>query len=168
MIERKKYEFRKGFRNPGKLDAQKVGKFLAKVCKSHDRELWPEKTVEAAKPSTSPIHDHFEWTDSKAAHEYRLHQARNLHGAVYVVRVNPDTGDEAKERAFVHIRQGKASPYRGVEDVLSDPEWKEIAIHAAVKDLIRAKKRLERWQEFAAVCSMLESAVDDLTTTRTA
>lgn len=47
---------------------------------SIDKEgtIAPEEVVAAAAPPTSPIHDLFEWDDSKAAHAHRLSQARKV------------------------------------------------------------------------------------------
>ena len=161
------YEFVKGFRSSG-MDAQEVGESLSKIVEKYDRELWPEKTVAAARPKKSPIHKYFEWDDSTAATEYRLNQARRLHGAVLVVK-KTESGEDVKERAFVHIRESnKPSPYRDVEDVLSDESWRESMIHQAVKDLLRAKKRLERWQEFAEVCDQISEAARALEESRKA
>ena len=158
---KKSYDFRTGFRNPGKLDPQETGEFLEQICTDNSRELWPERTIDAAKPKDSPIHDHFEWSDKTAAKEYRLHQARNLHNSVFVT-VKSVEGKDVRERAFIHVRDRKKAPYRGVEDILTDPKWKEMTRHVAVKDMLRAKTRLERWQEFAHVCKMLEEAMEAL------
>lgn len=40
--------------------------------------LRPSEVVDEARPKSSPLHGEFEWQDNKAAHEYRLIQARQL------------------------------------------------------------------------------------------
>lgn len=44
----------------------------------HDGVCDPGVFVKAAKRKNHPAHDYFEWTDSKAAHAYRLQQARQF------------------------------------------------------------------------------------------
>ncbi len=39
-------------------------------------QVTPSAVLEAARPKSSPIHDAFEWSNVKAAEEYRLWQAR--------------------------------------------------------------------------------------------
>lgn len=45
---------------------------------SSENLLDAENVVLAAKDPESPLHDYFEWDDSKAAHTYRLVQARRI------------------------------------------------------------------------------------------
>ena len=43
-----------------------------------DGDLTPDKVLAAAVPEDSPIHNQFEWDDTRAGHTYRLTQARAL------------------------------------------------------------------------------------------
>lgn len=154
------YEFVSGFRNSGRLDAQKAGEVLAIIAKENDKDIWPEKTVEVARPIGHVLHSHFNWDDAAAAHEHRLSQARLLHRSIVVVKKDPRDGSKKKERAFVHVREPdkKRSPYRTVEDIVNDEAWREQMRYQSWKDLHRAQQRLKRWDEFATVCSLLDKA----------
>ena len=43
-----------------------------------DNALHAEDVVAAARDPLSPLHSKFQWDDSKAAHRYRLWQARQI------------------------------------------------------------------------------------------
>lgn len=43
-----------------------------------DGRLTAEALIQAARPPGHPLHNYFEWDDSKAGHQWRLHQARQL------------------------------------------------------------------------------------------
>ena len=53
---------------------------IQEIKKLEDRRgrLTPEQVVEAARDESSPLHECFEWDDGKAAHKYRVEQARDL------------------------------------------------------------------------------------------
>jgi hypothetical protein len=91
-------KFRQGFK-PKNVDAEAAAGELERVYHKHGA-LRPSDIVEEAKPKESPIHGAFEWGDKRAAHEYRLMQARTLARAVVVV-----SEDEKNETPyFVHVR----------------------------------------------------------------
>ena len=51
---------------------------LQALADAHGGTLDPEMVVDAAGDPDHPLHGHFEWDDAKAAHQYRLGQARAL------------------------------------------------------------------------------------------
>ena len=51
---------------------------LSALAEAHGGKLDPETVVDVARDPDHPLHSHFEWDDSKAAHQYRLGQARAL------------------------------------------------------------------------------------------
>lgn len=59
-----------------------------------DGTFVPQDVVDAAAPPRSPLHAFFEWDDTEAAREYRLHQARVL---VRAVEVRVLTAENAEE-----------------------------------------------------------------------
>jgi hypothetical protein len=82
---------------------------LEEIYERHG-ELRPDDVVKAAKPRNHPLHDRFEWDDSKAAENYRIEQARRLIQSVEVVFVTP-SGEETKIRAYASkYEAGKTPP----------------------------------------------------------
>ncbi len=58
-------------------DARVVAGVLDQLV-SRDGRVTPESFLDAATPDESPLHRFFEWDDSRAAREHRLHQARQI------------------------------------------------------------------------------------------
>jgi hypothetical protein len=89
---------------------------LERIRQAHDGKLTASAVLSAAEAEDNPIHDRFEWDDSKAGHEYRLMQARQL---IRLQRVT--TEDGADEPTYVHIRTVEADTregyYRPIEQV---------------------------------------------------
>lgn len=81
-----KYSWSKAFNVP----AQVVGEFFYSL-----RKRTPEEFVKASKVKTAPTHSLFEWSDSAAAREYRLIQARTIVSSIQVeittVKGRPET-----------------------------------------------------------------------------
>lgn len=84
--------------------------------------ITPELVLSEAVKPTSPLHDHFEWDDTKAAHRWRLVQARELIRSVKVritsenrnisvVRYVRDPEAEATEQGYVALQQLQKEPH---------------------------------------------------------
>lgn len=66
-----------------KADAQKAGEMLENLEKTVG--LTPKNLVEASRDESAPLHNEFEWNDTKAAEKYRETQA----GYCYNQRMSP-------------------------------------------------------------------------------
>lgn len=106
-----------------------------------DGRLTAEDVVRAARTTTSPLHEFFEWDDEKAAHEHRLGQARALIRSVQV-RVTTDEGaivvpqwveDPNKERG--------AQGYVSLDRLRSEPETANSMLRS---ELIQVEARMTR------------------------
>jgi hypothetical protein len=75
----------------------------------------PQQIVEAASDPKSFLHQFFEWNDTKAAHNYRIAQARSLVASVRIVVTDGDE-DLRRARAFYSLRNHNR---RGYHDVVS-------------------------------------------------
>ena len=105
-----------------------------------DGLLKPKDVVESAKSKESPLHEHFEWDDGKAGHQYRLQQARNL-----IVRYEIVI-DKHVFSSRVSLLKDRATPgggYRQIEDVLTNEDLKKELLLTATKDFESWKKRYE-------------------------
>jgi hypothetical protein len=124
-----------------------------KAVQTSDGKLIPASVVAAAREPSNPLHDYFEWDDSKAGHKFRLWQARELIANVTIVR------DEKAERAvpvFVSLiadRQKVGGGYRTLDDVLADPEKREELLATAVQELRAIEHRYQMFNELAGVFS---------------
>ena len=89
--------FREGFSVRG-ISAERAAEELQRIYNENGKLISAE-VVECARPKNSPLHSAFEWSDKKAAHEYRLNQARTLIRAVIIVS---DDGKKS-DPVYVHI-----------------------------------------------------------------
>jgi hypothetical protein len=147
------YEWRPGCRFSG--DPQKTGEFL----RSLGERITTEEVVEAAEPSKSPIHKHFEWDNDEAGRRWRLLQGRNLIRSV-VVRFEDAPVTEPQ---FVHAISGSgdsAEPlYATIAEVLSDDELLESATREALNYMESGR---DRWSHIGKVRSAFDRGIKEL------
>lgn len=124
--------------------------------------LNPETVVDVARDKKNPLHDHFDWKDSEAAHKYRLQQARNL--IRVAVTVIPALSNEPVKQ-FVSIKALRGSDqgsYIATADILSDEAKYAMAMNDALRDLERIKYRYNYIQELTSVWDAVDKAIAKL------
>lgn len=112
-----------------------------------------EAVVAAATPETSPLHSEFEWDDTKAGHQYRLGQARELiHIAVTVQR--RDGESVIAVPAFVDggVEGNGGRRYISIDDARTDSA---LAERVMVKELECVASALRRAQAIAAALGLM-------------
>lgn len=99
---------------------------LQRIYKRHRKLLKAEDVLDAARHPDSPLHAHFEWDDTIAAEQFRLHQARQL-----IVRYRVEVIESKPSRVFYSLSQDRINGggYRATEDILKGfgPEAKQTA-----------------------------------------
>lgn len=113
-----------------KLNAQAAGEELERIKLT--KGLTADNIVKEAKKVRSPLHDHFDWDDTSAAHLYRCEQARELVRHIRVVRV--EAGEERPRR--VYIKSPVAPGYADLDSVRAIPEQRDSVLEAAKRDLL--------------------------------
>lgn len=87
-------------------------------------EIDPNSIIETARDPRHVLHKKFEWDDTKAAHQHRLNQARQLIRAVVVTRSTVQQPTPIPVKAFVKSPDPDNSPrYRStmkIRDVVGD------------------------------------------------
>lgn len=113
-----------------------------------------EEIVEWARThKKSALHSKFEWDDTKAAHEYRLWQAREL-----LIEVVNEKG--RRELVSLSIdRQNPGGGYRFLTNVMGDDYLKEIALQDALKELRRVQEKYQHLKELASVFRAVDRVV---------
>jgi len=125
---------------------------LKRIAEENGGILKPEVVVEEARPKSSPIHSRFTWDDSKAAHEHRLWQARQL---IRVV-VEVIEGVKGRHEVFVSLSSDrKESGYRVMTEVLSKSELRRQMLSDALNELVLFQEKYQRLKELAAVFSSI-------------
>lgn len=144
------YQFKNNYRVPG-ATPQEVGDELEWIRSSNQGQLHPEHVVKKAANLLSPIHQAFNWDDEKAAHEYRLWQARQLIRSVCIVQKE---GEEPIP-AFWNVTV-RSSPdekperyYQSSIVIAKSPEEYASALRLMQSELANAEKGLQRLYSLA-------------------
>ena len=97
--------------------------------------LKPQDLVEAARPTSSPIHSLFEWDEEKAAENYRKQQARLWikHVKIQLIEGGPETN--AYYSARVIINEKPIRGYFSAERVLSDENLASQVLNDAILEI---------------------------------
>ena len=155
MYQSKRYKARSGAHISDE-QAQKYGSHLEKLMKKLNGKVTTEQIVEDAKKKKSPIHEYFEWNDTKAAGEYRKHQARLLKNSIVVVEKIRD--EEVEMPAFIHYEaetnekegngEKKERYYVSLDTAMSDSKIRKQYLQKTIHHLKNVQYYLELLQEF--------------------
>lgn len=105
---------------------------LKAIYKKHGI-LKPSDVVEEAADEDHPLHQYFQWDDTKAAHEYRLWQAREL-----IVSVRIEWDEKVTDLYWNGIieKDGKSEQgYFAIQRMLSDEDLYFQVLEDAIKEL---------------------------------
>lgn len=146
------FEFADGarFQAGSHANAKIVGGHLEMLRKQCKGELTPDDVLKDARNGNSPLHSFFEWSDSDAAHQHRLAQARGLIRSVVAIYVHADR-PATKQRAYVHIQEKDASHYRETSHAMSIASTREQVLQRAWNELRQWRQRFKDLKEFAEI-----------------
>lgn len=125
---------------------------LKQLAEENGGLLLPEQVVDAARPVSSPLHSKFEWSDSKAAQEYRLWQARQL------LRVCVELIPQSKTATdvFVSLKSDRREGgYRQLVEVLSSKQMRAQLLSDALDELNWFREKYSHLRELAQVFSAI-------------
>lgn len=134
--------------------------------------LEPVHVVEYAKNPDTLLHGKFEWIDSKAAHSYRIWQARQLISLELLVidkkgetpsdlflTVGSEKDLKRKVRAFVSLtndRYGDNKGYRNIYDVVVDDDLRAQLLEDARQDMLIFRRKYQLLKELAGVFEAMD------------
>lgn len=143
----RKYQFVDGARTPKGVKAQEIGSAIDSLKAERGGKITAEDVLNAARDEGSPLHSCFEWNERKAAHEYRLVQARTLLRSIEIV----EGDDRPAVRAYIVIREGGEDTYQGTADVMKDAGKREQVLLRAYTELLSWRDRYADLREFSSV-----------------
>lgn len=146
------YQWRKGSVHP--TDPAVAAEALQKLKDQKGGKIEAADLVQAAKSKSHPLHAEFEWSDTKAAQEYRLHQARGVINSLQVVRVERPLEPVRKFQVVSLASSRPDEPkrvYRDIEDILKDPNQRAELLQRALSELLAVRKKYHGLQELAVV-----------------
>ena len=155
------FEFSEGarFQKDAPTDAaaaKAVGEHLDMLRQKFKGELTPQDVLDDARHDNSPLHDYFEWSDSEAAEQYRLQQARGLIKAVVAVYIHEDK-PAVRSKMFVHIPEPSAPHYREKSHALSQTKTRKMVLDRAWNELKAWKARYKDLEEFAGLVRVIDT-----------
>ena len=113
-----------------------IGELLSIKSKSGDNMLRPGDVVAwAGAHPKSALYSKFEWDDTKAGHEWRLQQARQL------IRLHVVAEDGTPKLVNLRIDRPKGGGYRSLADVMNDEDLRTAMLSDCVADLKRVQAR---------------------------
>lgn len=131
-----------------KADANVAGK----MCEQLERTvgLTAKSLLDANRPENAPLHNEFEWNDSKAAEQYREQQARHIINCLCIV---PESNDEQPVRAFFTIAQ---SQYENLSVLLSTQEKTDSLLNMALRELRSFQNKYSTLKKLQPVFDAIE------------
>ena len=116
-----------------KADAEVLGKAFERLKASGP--LTADRVLEEAMSARSPLHKFFEWDNEKAAHKFRLEQARRLIRSIEIV-IEDAKGKSVPMRAYYSVKDAEGQRnYEPMAFVFSSPDLADQVIQEAVSQL---------------------------------
>jgi hypothetical protein len=127
------------------VDANRYGQELDKLIEKLNGRITTEQIVANASKNNSPLHDYFEWDDSKAGIEYRKHQARLLSNSIVEVKIiNESSGPKEIEiPSFINTKKKKETFYVTIDTALTNESIRREYISKILKHLKTVQDYLE-------------------------
>lgn len=145
------YSWKEGTRY--KTDANIAGAVCAEMEAAGT--LTAGNLVEASRPKDAPLHKEFEWNNTKAAEEWRKHQARNIIHSLVLVTEADDKEDGV--RAFFKI-EARSGNYESIAAIVRDENKYESLKAAALRELKVFQRKYHTISELGKVFA----AIDEL------
>lgn len=157
LLTQPKYRFKAGSRLP-KRRAGAVGRELDRLAKGGT--LTAVRVVNAARATRSPLHRFFEWNNAKAAHEYRLEQARHLIRSIEVVY--EDAPEVPPMRVYVAFdtQEGPVDEdgrYLAAHVVLNDTDARARWLRQALRELEQWRARYQQLAELVRIFTAIDA-----------
>lgn len=131
---------------------------LQQIASENGGILRPKDVVEYARDKKTALHSSFIWDDTKAAHEYRLYQARQLIRVRVTLLDVP--GDTRNVRAFVSLKSERynraGGGYRAIVDVMSDEELRARMLSEALEEMAVFQEKYKILSELADVFNSMK------------
>lgn len=100
--------------------------------------LTPQLVVNSAADPASPLHDYFQWSDAKAADQYRLWQARQLIKSIKIERP-----DGAMMPKYLSVKVGETRQYEEITALVQDSDKWSAVLQDAAQSLREVEKHVE-------------------------
>ena len=134
-----------------KVPASVFGQWLEKLPDKN-----PETIVRHAQASKSPAHRLFTWSDSDAAREFRLIQARLLLGSFVIETVIVTKGHKTKTILAPYVSRSSPGHYEVTTVAIGVSKKRQFMLNAALRQLNRCRRRYAALSELAVVFAAID------------
>ena len=138
------------------VKAQVAGEFIEKLEEKHGK-VTPRIILDASKKESAPLHNCFEWDDTKAAEKYRETQAAAILRNLTVTVETVEESTPKTVRAFVKATEEKHS-YISVISAMSNEKLRKSLLQAAFDELREFQRKYADLQELAEVLAAITKA----------
>ncbi len=155
-VSKKEYHVRAGHQiSAGKV--KKYGERIDYLIRKHGVTGVAKTIVADAERLRSPLHDFFEWDDTKAAHAFRLNEAGKLVRAIEVNIITP-SGKKKRARAFETIViQGRRDRITVTDDMyFSNEEYMDALVTQAYEEMGIYVERYKNYEGLKTFCKELQ------------
>ncbi len=117
------------------------------IKKNFPSGLTAEELLKAATPKSSPIHEFFDWDDTRAAHKFRIEQARH-----YILELRVEF-NEVYTKAYhnVYVEELDQRRYTPTKDVAKRSDLMDQVIEVALRNLTYWRDRYGEYKQFRDV-----------------
>lgn len=160
------FKRRKGFQI--KTNPQIVGEYCYQLEQKKGGKLTPKELVEAARDVNSPLHNEFEWNDTKAAQKYREWQARYIISSIEVKltyipsepeRIDVKITEKSSGVKFYHSLDNDGTGYENVFSISEDEEKTKRLLENCKKDIGSFR---EKYNTLRSTLPRLFEAMDEI------
>ncbi len=132
------------------INKTEVTSEIRRIARRHNGMVRPKDVVKSAEPESSPLHRYFDWDDSEAAYNWRLHQARNL---LRVVVEYPEGEKDRAIRVVTSLTPDRmaGNGYRVTTEVMSDEGHRRQMLADALAELRTFERKYRELKELAEV-----------------
>lgn len=117
----------------------------------------PEQVIEFARLNRdSALHSEFEWNNTKAAHQFRLEQARRIIRLNIDVLATPDGDITVPMYVSLVSDRKNGGGYRTLNAVMSNEEMRAQFLQQALDEFQRVRRKYETLRELTPVFAALD------------
>ena len=133
------------------LNAAVAGEIVGRLKADVGEDNLPQRLVEEARSDAHPMHPMFQWDDDKAAHAFRLHQARRV---ISSLRVQFKESDRPMPAFFnvVSRKDEESGPrhvYVSTQAAMAKDATRQAIVESELKRILQMLARVQAFPEFA-------------------
>lgn len=143
---------------------EKDTKVIAEIIVDIEKKkgiIKPVDLIGEAEGENSLIHHLFEWDDTEAAREYRLHQARNIINHIEIeVRSERNVEEKSdivihQQKAFHNVINGDERGYVSTVAIVKDEDLVKQVVKRLIKQLEGAEDELKAFNDYRWLVQLL-------------